>query len=132
MSVIHSVKTTRGLLAGMLAMAGDALSGDKIKSVMSDATVEGKMSDGSAYSEFYQADGTIKGKDYKGQWTIEADSMCFVYGTDPKKMCFQVGQKANGIDWLKDGKVDGTGTVSKGNINNYCGPVPAGIFSSGL
>jgi len=129
MSVIHSVKTTRGLLAGMFAvavlgtagsaMAGDALSGDKIKSMMSDATVEGKMSDGSAYSEFYQADGTIKGKDYKGQWTVEADSMCFVYGTDPKKMCFQVGQNGNGIDWLKDGKVDGTGTVSKGNINNY-------------
>ncbi len=127
--MIHRVKTTRGLLAGLFAvavlgtagfaMAGDPLSGDKIKSMMSDTTVEGKMSDGTAYSEFYQADGAIKGKDYKGQWTVEADAMCFVYGADPKKMCFQVGQNANGIDWLKDGKVDGTGAVSKGNINNY-------------
>jgi hypothetical protein len=129
MSVIHSIRTTRGLLAGMFALAvlgaagvataGAPLSGDKIKAILSDTTVEGTMSDGSTYSEFYQADGTIKGKDYKGQWTIEADAMCLVYGTDPKKTCFQVGQNAKGIDWLKDGKVDGTGTVSKGNINKY-------------
>src|ERR1700741_1977784 len=62
MSVIHSVKTTRGLLAAMFAVAvlgtagfavaGDALSGDKIRSTMSDTTVEGTMSDGTAYSEF--------------------------------------------------------------------------------
>jgi hypothetical protein len=129
MSVIHRVRTTRGLLAPLFALAvlgaagaataADPLSGEKIKAIMSGATVEGTMSDGSTYSEFYQADGTLKAKDYQGKWTVEADAICFVYGTDPAKMCFQVGQGAKGIDWLKDGKVEGNGTVSKGNINNY-------------
>jgi hypothetical protein len=129
MSVIHNVRTARGLLAGMFAvavlgtagaaMAGDALNGDEIKAVVADSTVQGKMNDGMAYAEFYQADGTIKGKDYTGKWTIEGDSMCFLEGTDPKKTCYQVGQTADGIEWMQNGKVEGTGTVSKGNINKY-------------
>ena len=102
------------------ARAEQALSGDQIKGVVAGATVEGTMNDGMAYSEYYDEDGTIKGKDYKGKWTIKADSMCFVYDSDPgKKMCYQVGQDADGIQWIMNGKVEGTGKVVKGNTNNY-------------
>jgi hypothetical protein len=34
-------------------------------------------------------------------------------------MCYQIGQSANGIEWIKDGKVQGTGTVVKGNVRQY-------------
>ena len=71
-----------------------------------------------AYSEFYQADGTIKGKDYTGAWSIEGDAMCFQYGTDPKS-CWQVLGEGNQVQWVKDGNVEGTGTVVTGNPNNF-------------
>ena len=102
-----------------IAIAGSALSGGQIKTMMSDVTVEGKMNDGSSYSEFYQGDGGIKGKDYTGRWTVEGDSMCFVYSTAPQKMCYQIGENANGIDWMQNGKVEGTGSVVKGNVRGY-------------
>lgn len=119
-----TVRLAAALLAAPLflhlgaALAGEALSGDKIKALVSDATVEGKMNDGMAYAEYYDADGTIKGKDYTGKWTVEGDSMCFVYGADPKK-CYQIGETADGIEWMLDGKVDGTGKVTKGNVKNF-------------
>jgi hypothetical protein len=118
-----------GMLVGIFALAsltditatiaGSALSGNDIKALMADVTVEGKMSDGSSYSEFYQADGKIKGKDYTGKWTIEGDAMCFVYSTAQQKMCYQVGKNSDGINWIKDGKAEGTGTVTKGDVRNY-------------
>jgi hypothetical protein len=95
------------------------LTGDQIKSTVSNMTVEGKMNDGMAYSEFYGADGTIKGKDYTGKWTVEGNEMCFVYGTDPKKSCYGIKKAATGIQWVEDGKVEGDGMVSQGNIRNY-------------
>ena len=118
-----------GMAVGALALtyftmtgpviAGNPLSGDGIKAMMSDATVEGKMNDGTSYSEFYEADGKIKAKEYAGRWTIEGSTMCFVYSTKPQKMCYQIGQGANGIEWIRDGKVQGTGTVVKGNVRQY-------------
>ena len=109
------------LCSGMavVAVAVSPLSGDGIKMLMSDVTVEGKMNDGSSYSEFYEADGKIKAKDYVGNWTVENNSMCFVYSSNPKKMCYQIGTNASGIDWIHDGKVEGTGTVIKGNVRMY-------------
>jgi hypothetical protein len=127
--VAHSIKIRTGIIGGIsslallatisMTFAGSALSGDKIKTMMSDVTVEGKMNDGSSYSEFYQADGAIKGKDYTGRWTLEGDSMCFVYSSAPQKMCYQVGENASGIDWIQNGKVEGTGSVIKGNVKGY-------------
>lgn len=107
------------LFAATVSFADDMLTGDQIKSTVSNMTVEGKMNDGMAYSEFYGADGTIKGKDYTGKWTVEGNEMCFVYGTDPKKSCYGIKKAAMGIQWVEDGKVEGDGTVSQGNIRNY-------------
>lgn len=116
-----------GIVAAVLLLAGagtafaeEALSGDEIKGVVSGATVDGQMSDGTAYSEYYDADGTIKGKDYQGKWTIEGDMMCFAYQADGSdKACWQVAKNADGVAWMKDGKVEGTGKVTSGNRNNY-------------
>ncbi|HXV25447.1 MAG TPA: hypothetical protein VED46_14445 [Alphaproteobacteria bacterium] len=100
------------------ASAEEALTGEQIRALVGGNTVEGAMEASGAYSEFYQADGTIKGKDYTGAWSIEGDAMCFQYGTDPKS-CWQVLGEGNQVQWVKDGNVEGTGTVVTGNPNNF-------------
>lgn len=112
-----------GALALSLAAAGcgggdEALTGDQIRALVGGNTVQGAMEASGAYTEFYQADGTIKGKDYTGAWSVEGDTMCFQYGTDPKS-CWQVVGEGDQVQWVKDGKVEGTGTVVKGNPNEF-------------
>lgn len=104
-------------LAGS-ATAADKLSGAQIKATVAGNTVQGKMEGTGPYAEFYDKNGTIKGEGYVGAWTIEGDTMCFQYGSDPKA-CYGVAKDGGGIQWIKDGKVDGTGTVAPGNPNNY-------------
>lgn len=112
-----AVFATLALGAG-LALAGEMLTGDQISQRISDKTVTGAMESSGDYAEFYQADGAIKGKDYTGMWTVEGDSMCFQYGSDPKS-CWQVGVEGDQIQWIKDGKVEGTGIAVDGNPNNF-------------
>ena len=126
--MLASKLNLRGALgAGALALslatagaagAGEGLTGDQIRALIGGNTVEGAMVATGPYAEFYQADGTIKGKDYTGAWSIDGDAMCFQYGTDPKS-CWQVVGEGNQVQWVKDGKVDGTGTVAKGNPNKF-------------
>jgi len=104
-------------LAGPAA-AADMLSGSQIKAAVSGNTVQGKMDATGPYAEFYDKDGTIKGEGYTGNWAIQGDAMCFQYGSDPK-MCWQVTQDGDTLQWVKDGKVEGTGTVEPGNPNKY-------------
>ena len=100
------------------AVAADTLKGAQIQQIVAGNTVQGSMEGTGAYAEFYQKDGTIKGEGYVGAWTIEGDTMCFQYGSDPKT-CFAVAKDGNAIQWIKDGKVEGTGAVAPGNPNNY-------------
>ena len=100
------------------ASAADMLTGDQIRGLVSGNTVQGNMEAGGAYTEFYAEDGTIKGKDYTGAWNIDGDSMCFQYGSDPVA-CWQVAKEGDQVQWIKEGKVDGTGTVVSGNPNNF-------------
>jgi hypothetical protein len=100
------------------AVAADKLSGAQIQQIVAGNTVQGSMEGTGAYAEFYQKDGTIKGEGYVGAWTIEGDTMCFQYGSDPKA-CFAVAKEGDAIQWIKDGKVEGTGAVAPGNPNNY-------------
>lgn len=104
-------------VAALPAAAAEMLSGDQIKTLVAGNTIAGAMGD-TDYAEYYQADGTIKADGYTGVWTIESDAMCFQYGSDPKS-CWQVGRNGDEIQWIKDGKVDGTGMVQPGNPNNY-------------
>ena len=115
--------TRLGLLIAMLftalpAAAQDAATGDAIRAAISGNTVQGAMSDATAYTEFYEARVLIKGKDYTGTWTIDGDRMCFSYGTDAAT-CFGVRIAADQVTWLKDGAETGTGTILAGNPNSF-------------
>lgn len=105
-------------MAAGAVQAAEMLSGDQIKSLVSGNTVQGSMEASGAYSEFYQEDGMIKGDGYSGAWSIEGDTMCFQYGADPAA-CWEVGMDGDTVQWIKDGKIDGTGTVVAGNPNNF-------------
>jgi hypothetical protein len=100
------------------AFAGAAATGEQINAAISGNTVQGSMIASGAYTEFYGADGVIKGKDYSGKWRVNGDTMCFQYGQDPEA-CWQVKLDGNQVTWVKDGKDDGTGTIVKGNPNNF-------------
>jgi len=106
------------LLASASAQAADKLKGQQIRAAVSGNTVQGTMEGTGAYAEFYQNDGVIKGDGYTGVWAIEGDAMCFQYGSDPKS-CWEVVRDGDIIQWLKDGKVEGSGTVAPGNPNNF-------------
>ena len=105
-------------LAFAMAHAADKLNGAQIRTAVSGNTVQGMMEGTGAYAEFYQNDGVIRGDGYTGVWAIEGDAMCFQYGSDPKA-CWEVVKDGDLIQWLKDGKVEGSGTVAPGNPNNF-------------
>lgn len=104
--------------ATSVAFAGAIATGDQISAAISGNTVQGSMVASGVYTEFYGADGVIKGKDYSGKWRVNADTMCFQYGEDPEA-CWQVKLDGDQVTWVKDGKDDGTGTIVKGNPNNF-------------
>lgn len=106
------------LAAGSNALAAATATGDQINAAISGNTVQGSMVASGAYTEFYGADGVIKGKDYTGKWRINGDTMCFQYGQDPEA-CWQVKLDGDQVTWIKEGKDDGTGTIVKGNPNNF-------------
>jgi hypothetical protein len=99
------------------ALAGEMATADQIRAAIVGNTVQGDMSDGTAYTEFYGADGTIKGKDYSGTWTFDADRMCFAYGADP--ICFDVAIAGDKVTWMSGGAPAGTGTILPGNPNQF-------------
>ncbi len=100
------------------AMAQEAATGDAIRAAIGGNTVQGAMSDATAYTEFYAADGMIKGQDYTGAWTIDGDSMCFAYGSDPAT-CYGVRIAGDQVTWLSNGAETGTGTILPGNPNGF-------------
>lgn len=101
-----------------LAHAGAIATGEQILASISGNTVQGSMIASGAYTEFYGADGVIKGKDYSGKWRVNGDTMCFQYGQEPEA-CWQVKLDGDQVTWVKEGKDDGTGTIVKGNPNNF-------------
>ncbi|HET6221250.1 MAG TPA: hypothetical protein VFE11_03755 [Dongiaceae bacterium] len=116
----HGAGIALALLAawpGALA-AAELLKGGQIRALVAGNTVQGSMEATGAYTEFYAADGTIRGEGYTGNWTVEGDQMCFQYGSDPK-MCWQVAKQGDQLQWIKDGKVDGSGKLVSGNPNKY-------------
>jgi len=106
------------LSAGVLAYADEALTGDGLRTLLVGNTVQGTMQSSGTYAEFYRPDGTIKAATYTGSWSIEDDAFCTQYGADPKE-CWKAAKEGGEIHWLKDGRVDGTGTITPGDPNNY-------------
>ena len=113
----HLICAAALALAAAPALAADLASGDQITAAISGNTVQGSMIDAGAYTEFYDADGSIKGEGYGGKWTVEGDEMCFDYGEGAS--CWGVRIDGDMVTWVKDGKDDGTGTIVAGNPNNY-------------
>ncbi len=99
------------------AVAETLATGEQITTLVAGNTVQGSMLESGSYTEFYQADGVIKGADYIGKWSIKDNQMCFDYGDGPD--CFSVRVAGDAVTWVKDGADDGTGTIVKGNPNNY-------------
>tara|TARA_R110002072_G_scaffold259221_1_gene417835 strand:- start:60 stop:410 length:351 start_codon:yes stop_codon:yes gene_type:complete len=104
------------LMAAPLA-AADMASGAQIKAAVSGNTVQGGMTDGTAYTEFYDPDGTIKAVDYSADWSIDGDKMCFDYGEGGE--CWNVVIDGDTVTWMNDGVSEGTGTILPGNPNNF-------------
>lgn len=98
-------------------LAADLASGADIMSNISGNTVQGGMADGSAYTEFYEASGTIKGPNYTGTWTVEDDTMCFDYGEG--KTCWGVAIRGDMVTWMNGETAEGTGTIVPGNPNGF-------------
>jgi len=105
------------LVAGTTASAGSFASKDEIQNAMADHTYQGGMLSG-AFTEYYAPDGTIKGDGYSGVWTATDKGMCFQYGTDPEN-CWNLKIEGAAVTLFKDGKVDGSGVVVKGNPNGF-------------
>lgn len=109
------------LVAASYAQADDLpplATGQQIKKAVAGNTVEGSMQASGRYTEFYAKDGTVSGKDYKAAWRIEGDTMCWLYKDQPKD-CWRASIKGATVQWVKNNKVQGTGTIVKGNINNF-------------
>jgi len=115
--------TVTSLAFGLLTLIAtpalaDMATGDQIKAAITGNTVQGSMDSSGAYTEFYAEDGTAFGKDYKAAWSVEGDTMCWVYDGSPKD-CWGVEVAGDQVKWVKDGKAQGTGTIVKGNPNNF-------------
>jgi len=100
------------------AMGHAMLAGDQIQQQIGGNTVQGSMADGSRYTEFYAADGTIRGNGYTGSWRVNDNQMCFKYGEDSEN-CWSVEINGDQVHWIVDGKKDGSGTLVIGNPNGY-------------
>ncbi|MEM1276984.1 MAG: hypothetical protein AAGH74_10705 [Pseudomonadota bacterium] len=110
--------TVAAIALASSAWAIDLATGDQIKAAVTGKTVQGSMEASGAYTEFYDADGTIRGDGYTGSWSVEADTMCFKYGEDPAD-CWGVSLDGDSVAWVKEGKAEGTGTIVDGNPNNF-------------
>ena len=92
------------------------LTGPEIANLISGNTVAGTMAAGGPYEEFYLPDGTLRGSNYDGMWSVEGDTLCFVYDETTPQQCWGASITASGeVLWLKNGVVDGNGTVQPGN-----------------
>jgi hypothetical protein len=109
------------LALATMAQAADTpplATGEQLRKAVSGNTVQGSMDGSGRYSEFYAADGTVRSRKYQAKWSIEGDSMCWVYDGQPKD-CWRAALKGTSVKWVKDGKVQGTGTVVRGNSEKY-------------
>lgn len=113
----HAGLSVVAMILAAPAFAGDFASKDEIQQTMADHTYAGGMLSG-AFTEYYAADGTIKGEGYTGKWEATDNGMCFQYGDDPKN-CWDLKIDGAAVTLVKDGKIDGSGVVVKGNTNGF-------------
>ena len=91
--------------------ASAASTGAEIKAALVGNTFDGGMG-GSKYTSFFGADGMYKDASGGGKYAIEGDAVCYP-GTDFG--CYQATITGDKLEWMKDGKSEGTGTIVQGN-----------------
>ncbi len=116
MKQLSSAALVLALISG--AAFGAMATGEQVTAAVSGNTIQGNMDSSGPYAEYYAPDGTVFGKDYKAKWSVEGDTMCWVYDGSPKD-CWGVEVEGDQVKWVKDGKAQGSGTVIKGNSNNF-------------
>ena len=113
----HLILGAAVLFAAPAFADGHSADAAAIKAAIPGNTVQGGMSDGTADSEFYDADGTIKAADYTGHWGLVGDKMCFDYGEGVG--CWNVKIDGDQVTWMNGDVAEGTGTIVSGNVNEY-------------
>lgn len=113
------------IFTGVLAMltAGEAAAADlatkeQVHAALSGNTVMGSMNDGSTYAEYYAADGTVHADGYTGYWAVLGDRACFTYDNVAVE-CWHLKLEGNFVSWVQGGRLDGTGSLLRGNPNNF-------------
>lgn len=101
-----------------IANAAELASNDELISAITGNTVQGSMQASGVYTEYYADGGVVYGLDYTAKWSVEGNSMCWVYEGSPKD-CWNAIVTADQINWIKNGKSLGTGTILEGNPNNF-------------
>lgn len=110
------MKTTL-ILAGIAALALSpglaqaSSTGAEIKAALVGNTFQGGMG-GGAYAGYFAPDGAYKDASGGGKYTIEGDAVCYP-GSDFG--CYGATISGDKLEWTKDGKSEGTGTILKGN-----------------
>jgi len=99
------------------ARALETLKAEAIETIMSDATLQGSMSDGTPLNEYYDPDGTLRGVDFTGTWSVEDDTLCVERAGPESRVCYGVGGNELAIFWVLEGKIVGQGAVLRGNVN---------------
>lgn len=99
------------LADGHIASAAD------IQAALIGNTVAGGMIDGSAYAEYYRADGVIKAAGYGGYWGLVGDKMCFDYGESVS--CWNVQLDGGNVIWMNGATAEGRGSIASGNPNKF-------------
>jgi hypothetical protein len=74
------------------------------------------------YTEYYAPDGTLKGNNYTGKWRIDDnDRLCVTYDAMESESCWHGHVEGNSVTWLRDGREDGRGAISGGDIGGFRG-----------
>ena len=100
------------------ANAAELASNDELIKAITGNTVQGSMQASGVYTEYYAEGGEVYGHNYTAKWSIEGNTMCWVYEGSPKD-CWNATVIGDQINWMKDGKSLGTGTILVGNPNNF-------------
>lgn len=112
------MKKTLTLIATFALLAATpvfaASTGAEIKAALVGNTFQGGMG-GGAYASYFAEDGSYKDKTGGGKYTIEGDAVCYP-GTDFG--CYRATIKGDTLEWSKDGKSEGSGSILKGNPLN--------------
>ncbi|MDO9415745.1 hypothetical protein [Pararhizobium sp.] len=109
----------KNVFAVAVMLAGAAIAGPasatstsaEITAALVGNTFQGGMG-GGAYSSYFGPDGMYKDASSTGKYLIENDAVCYP-GTDFG--CYQATIKGEELEWFKDGKSEGKGTIVKGD-----------------